>query len=96
MGGAFTQAFTFTGGTGEFAGATGSLSGAGVAGPAGRASGSGTINTSPVPEPASAMLFLSGMAVLSGLSALCRPLRLDGNALSEDMISDPSGTSQTE
>jgi hypothetical protein len=63
-GGAFTQRFTFTGGTGEFAGATGSLSGAGVAGIGGSASGSGTINTSAIPEPASSALFLSGMAVI--------------------------------
>ena len=63
-GGAFTQIFTFTGGTGDFAGATGSLSGAGVAGPGGSASGSGTINTSAIPEPESAALFLSGMAVI--------------------------------
>jgi hypothetical protein len=63
-GGAFTQKFTFTGGTGEFAGATGSLSGAGVAGTGGSASGSGTINTSAIPEPASSALFLSGMAVI--------------------------------
>jgi hypothetical protein len=62
--GAFTQIFTFTGGTGDFAGATGSLSGAGVAGPGGSASGSGTINTSAIPEPASAAFFLSGMAVI--------------------------------
>jgi len=61
-GGAFTQIFTFTGGTGEFAGATGSLSGTGLAGTDGSASGSGTINTSAIPEPASATLFLSGMS----------------------------------
>ena len=63
-GGAFTQTFTFTSGTGEFAGATGSLSGAGVAGIGGSASGSGTINASAIPEPASAALFLSGMAMI--------------------------------
>jgi hypothetical protein len=63
-GGAFTQRFTFTGGTGEFAGATGSLAGAGVAGIGGSVSGSGTVNAPAIPEPASASLFLSGMAVM--------------------------------
>jgi hypothetical protein len=63
-GGAFTQRFTFTGGTGAFAGATGSLEGAGVAGIGGSASGSGTVNAPAIPEPASAALFLSGMAVI--------------------------------
>jgi hypothetical protein len=63
-GGAFTQRFTFTGGTSAFAGATGSLSGAGVAGIGGSASGSGTVNAPAVPEPASAALLLSGMAVI--------------------------------
>jgi hypothetical protein len=62
-GGAFTQMFTFTGGTGEFAGATGSLSGAGMAGIGGSESGSGTIIISAIPEPASAALFLSGMVM---------------------------------
>jgi hypothetical protein len=63
-GGAFTQIFTFTGGTGEFAGATGSLSGTGVAGIGGSASGSGTINATAIPEPGSSVLFLSGMSVI--------------------------------
>ena len=62
--GAFTQVFTITGGTGEFAGATGSLSGGGMVGPGGSALGSGVINTSAVPEPQSAALLLSGMAMI--------------------------------
>ncbi|MGI8741544.1 MAG: hypothetical protein ACR2NN_03025 [Bryobacteraceae bacterium] len=59
--GPFTQTLTFTGGTGEFAGATGSASGPGVGGTNGfMSSGSGTINApAAVPEPASASLLLS-------------------------------------
>jgi hypothetical protein len=62
--GPFTQILTFTGGTGEFAGATGSVSGAGVAGNPGTSSGSGTLNAPAIPEPASAALFLGGMTVM--------------------------------
>ena len=61
--GPFTQALTFSGGTGEFAGATGSTSGAGLAG--GTVSGSGVLNAPAVPEPASAALLLGGLALLS-------------------------------
>jgi PEP-CTERM motif len=61
--GPFTQTLTFTGGTGEFAGATGSTSGAGLAG--GTVSGSGVLNAPAVPEPASVVLLLFGLAVLS-------------------------------
>ena len=65
-GGPTPQTFTFTGGTGEFAGATGSFSGSG--GPLGNGYsifGTGTINApAAVPEPASAALFLSGIAVM--------------------------------
>lgn len=60
--GPFTQTLTFTGGTGEFAGATGSTSGAGVAG--GTVSGSGVLNAPAIPEPASVALVLGGLAVL--------------------------------
>jgi hypothetical protein len=62
--GPFTQMLTFTGGTGEFAGAAGSVSGVGVAGNPGTSSGSGTLNVPAIPEPASAALFLGGMAVM--------------------------------
>jgi hypothetical protein len=61
--GPFSQTLTFTGGTGEFAGATGSASGAGLAG--GTVSGSGVLNAPAVPEPASVALLLGGLAVLS-------------------------------
>ena len=55
------QTFTFTGGTGEFAGATGSFSGTGhLVGNGFTISGSGTINAPAVPEPASAALLLLG------------------------------------
>ena len=63
--GPFTQMLTFTGGTGEFAGATGSTSGAGVGTANGStASGSGTLNAPAIPEPASAALLLGGLAVI--------------------------------
>ncbi len=63
--GPFTQMLTFTGGTGEFAGATGSASGNGFEGlTVGTVSGSGTINAPAVPEPASAMLLLGGLALI--------------------------------
>jgi hypothetical protein len=63
--GSFTSKYTFTGGTDEFVGATGSLSGGGVVGPvAVPASGSGAINAPAIPEPASAVLFLGGLAVM--------------------------------
>lgn len=58
--GPFTQTLTFTGGTGEFAGATGSTSGAGLAG--GTVSGSGVLNAPAIPEPASVAFLLSGLA----------------------------------
>jgi len=63
--GPFTQTFTFTGGTGEFAGASGSVSGAGVGTESGfTSSGSGTIIAPAVPEPTTAALFVGGLAVL--------------------------------
>jgi hypothetical protein len=61
------QTFTFTGGTGEFAGASGSLSGSGgLVGNGFTISGSGTINAPAVPEPASAVLLLGGLGVILG------------------------------
>ena len=63
--GPFTQTLTFAGGTGEFAGATGSASGAGFAGGTAPVSGSGVLNAPAIPEPASAALFLGGLALLS-------------------------------
>jgi hypothetical protein len=60
------QTFTFTDGTGEFAGATGSYSGTGGLVENGfTISGSGIINAPAItPEPASAALFPGGLAVI--------------------------------
>lgn len=60
------ETLTFTGGTGKFDGATGSFSGDSVVFAAGNfaVSGSGTINAPAIPEPASAALFMGGMAVV--------------------------------
>lgn len=63
--GPFTQTFTFTGGTGEFSGASGSVSGSGVGTASGfTSSGNGTINAPAVPEPASSALVGGGFAAL--------------------------------
>jgi hypothetical protein len=63
--GPFTQTLTFTGGTGEFAGATGSVSGDGFLGTTDfTVSGTGTVNASATPEPASIALFLGGLSLL--------------------------------
>ena len=65
--GPFTQAFTFTGGTGEFAGATGSDSGEGIGtSTVTTVSGSGTLNAAGVstPEPASVALIFGGLLVI--------------------------------
>lgn len=63
--GPFPQTLTFTGGTGEFAGATGSLSGEGLLGTTDfSVSGSGSLNVAATPEPASGTLFLCGLALL--------------------------------
>ena len=60
-----TQVLTFTGGTGEFVGATGSASGiASLTSSGYMTAGSGSIDTSTVPEPASAELLSTGLAVL--------------------------------
>lgn len=62
-----TQFLMFTGGTGEFLGATGSALGtASLTSDGYMTSGSGSIDIpAPVPEPASASLFLTGLAVVS-------------------------------
>jgi hypothetical protein len=63
--GPFSQTLTFTGGTGEFAGATGSVSGDGILGTMGFAvSGSGVVNVVATPEPTSGTLFLAGLVLL--------------------------------
>jgi hypothetical protein len=65
--GPFTQTLTFTGGTGEFAGASGSVSGGGVVGTTGfTASGGGTLTAAgvSVPEPASVALIFGGLLVM--------------------------------
>jgi hypothetical protein len=64
--GPFTQTFTFTGGTGQFAGATGSAMGAGIGGSTATVSGTGTLNAPAIaPEPASLALFFGGLLVSS-------------------------------
>jgi hypothetical protein len=67
--GPYTQLLTFTGGTGQFAGATGSAAGNGFIGTSSfTESGSGTLNLAP--EPESAVLLLAGLAFLG-----CGPIR---------------------
>ncbi len=62
--GPYTQTFTITAGTGQFAGATGSLSSAAVGGSNGFTTlGSGTINAPTVPEPAPGTLLLGALTV---------------------------------
>lgn len=63
--GPYSQTLTFTGGTGEFAGATGSVSGAGLAGTTtSTVSGSGFVNVVGAPEPTSSTMLLGGLALL--------------------------------
>ena len=63
--GAFPQTLTFTGGTGEFAGATRICFGKRVPGNHGlTVSGSGTLDALGAPEPGSAALLLGGLALL--------------------------------
>jgi hypothetical protein len=65
--GPFTQTLTFTGGTGEFAGTTGSVSGGGFIGTTGfTTSGSGALTAAGVsaPEPASVALIFGGLLVM--------------------------------
>jgi hypothetical protein len=67
--GPFTQTLTFTGGTGAFTGATGTVSGEGFVGAIDfTASGSGTLNTTATPEPASFALIIGGLLVMMGAS----------------------------
>ncbi len=64
--GPFTQTLTFTGGAGEFSGASGVVSGGGLIGPTGfTTSGSGTL-TAPalVPEAGPMALVLGGLALI--------------------------------
>ena len=59
--GPFPQTLTFTGGTGEFIGATGTGSGEGTIAPTGYTlTGRGTLNIPAVPEPATWAMFLLG------------------------------------
>ncbi|MDQ6665759.1 MAG: PEP-CTERM sorting domain-containing protein [Acidobacteriota bacterium] len=72
--GPFTQILTFTGGTGKFAGATGSASGGGFSNGAGfTVSGGGTL-TAPgiVPEPASVALIFGGLLAVAATRKLVR------------------------
>ncbi len=65
--GPFTQILTFTGGTGKFSGASGSVSGLGLVGPAGfTTSGSGTLTAAGVstPEPSSVALIFGGLLMM--------------------------------
>ena len=67
--GPFTETYTFRGGTGEFAGASGSLSGAGVGTATGfTEQGSGSVTAAGVsaPEPTSMALLFGGLLVLLG------------------------------
>ncbi|HWB98411.1 MAG TPA: PEP-CTERM sorting domain-containing protein [Bryobacteraceae bacterium] len=73
--GPFTQTLTFTGGTGEFAGVTGSGSGEGSISPAGYTlTGRGTLNGDipGVPEPSTWVTLLIGFA---GIGFMIRSLR---------------------
>jgi hypothetical protein len=63
--GPFSQTLTFTGGTGEFADATGSVSGIGYLGTTEfTVMGTGAINTASAPEPVTVVLFVAGLLVL--------------------------------
>jgi hypothetical protein len=58
---------TFTGGTGDFADASGSVSGGGIIETNGWSiSGSGTLNAAAIPEPASGPLLLGGLILIIG------------------------------
>ncbi len=64
--GPFSQSLTFTGGTGAFAGASGSVSGQGFLGTTEfTVSGSGNVNTPAVPEPATESLLICGLGLIS-------------------------------
>ena len=73
--GSFTNMFTFTGGTGQFVGASGSISGGGLVRPDGfTVGGSGTLTAAglPTPEPASAALIVGGLLVMVASQKLLR------------------------
>ena len=73
--GSFTNMFTFTGGTGQFGGASGSISGGGLVRPDGfTVGGSGTLTAAglPTPEPASAALIFGGLLVMVASQKLLR------------------------
>ena len=73
--GPFTEIYTFTGGTGEFAGATGSVSGMGIGTASGFTdSGSGALAAAGIstPEPASIALIFGGLFVMAARRKLVR------------------------
>jgi hypothetical protein len=75
--GPFTEILTITGGTGHFVGASGSISGTGLAVPTGfTSSGSGTLTAVGVsiPEPTSGLLIFGGLLALV-VSRKARPRR---------------------
>ncbi len=75
--GSFTQKLTFTGGTGKFAGASGSASGLGLVGATGfTTSGSGTLTAAGVstPEPASVALIFGGLLMMVASRKMVRQL----------------------
>jgi PEP-CTERM motif len=75
--GPFTQMLVFTGGTGEFAGASGSPTGGGLVGDTTfTTSGSGTLTAPGItPEPASIALFGSGLLAMVASRKLLRQQR---------------------
>jgi hypothetical protein len=78
--GPFTQTLTFSGGTMEFTGAAGQASGLGFVGTTDfSVAGSGTLNASAVPEPASGLLVLGGLAAALAGRRLAGRIRLSRN-----------------
>jgi len=62
--GPFTQTLTFTGGTGQFLGATGQLSGSGNTAGTAPVTGRGAINAPAIPEPSTILLSAAGFAIV--------------------------------